>query len=61
VFSESGANIVEARCLSTPPMVKNRFVVEVADTHSLKGAITRLRNTESVFDAYRVTPGGGAT
>jgi GTP diphosphokinase / guanosine-3',5'-bis(diphosphate) 3'-diphosphatase len=58
VFSESGANILEARCLSSPPMVKNRFVVEVADTHSLKGAITRLRNVESVFDAYRVTPGG---
>jgi guanosine-3',5'-bis(diphosphate) 3'-pyrophosphohydrolase len=57
VFSESGANIVEARCLSNPPMVKNRFVVEVADTHSLKGAINRLRNTESVFDAYRVIPG----
>ncbi len=60
VFSESGANILEARCLSTPPMVKNRFVVEVADTHSLKGAITRMRNIESVFDAYRVTPGAGA-
>ena len=60
VFSESGANILEARCLSSPPMVKNRFVVEVADTHTLKGAITRLRNIESVFDAYRVTPGGGA-
>jgi GTP pyrophosphokinase len=59
-FSESGANILEARCLSMPPMVKNRFVVEVADTHTLKGAITRLRNTESVFDAYRVTPGGAA-
>src|SRR5271166_2423647 len=57
-FSESGTNILEARCLSTPPMVKNRFVVEVADTHTLKGAITRLRNIESVFDAYRVTPGG---
>jgi guanosine-3',5'-bis(diphosphate) 3'-pyrophosphohydrolase len=57
VFSEAGANIVEARCLSNPPMVKNRFVVEVPDTHSLKGAINRLRNTESVFDAYRVTPG----
>jgi len=56
-FSESGANILEARCLSMGPMVKNRFVVEVADTHSLKSAITRLRNTESVFDAYRVTPG----
>jgi guanosine-3',5'-bis(diphosphate) 3'-pyrophosphohydrolase len=60
VFSESGANILEARCLSSPPMVKNRFVVEVADTHTLKGAITRLRNIESVFDAYRVTPGAGA-
>jgi GTP diphosphokinase / guanosine-3',5'-bis(diphosphate) 3'-diphosphatase len=59
-FSESGANILEARCLSTPPMVKNRFVVEVADTHTLKAAISRLRNTESVFDAYRVTPGAAA-
>jgi GTP pyrophosphokinase len=59
VFSESGANILEARCLSSPPMVKNRFVVEVADTHTLKSAITRLRNIESVFDAYRVTPGAG--
>jgi GTP pyrophosphokinase len=58
-FSESGANILEARCLSMGPMVKNRFVVELADTHTLKSAITRLRNTESVFDAYRVTPGAG--
>ncbi len=57
-FSESGANILEARCLSSPPMVKNRFVVELADTQSLKGAISRLRNTDAVFDAYRVTPGG---
>ncbi|MGO9487774.1 MAG: RelA/SpoT family protein [Solirubrobacteraceae bacterium] len=56
-FSESGANILEARCLSMGPMVKNRFVVEMADTHTLKSAITRLRNTDSVFDAYRVTPG----
>ncbi len=59
VFSESGANILEARCLSMPPMVKNRFVVEVADAHTLKAAITRMRNIESVFDAYRVTPGAG--
>jgi guanosine-3',5'-bis(diphosphate) 3'-pyrophosphohydrolase len=57
-FSESGANILEARCLSSPPMVKNRFVVELADTQGLKGAISRLRNTDAVFDAYRVTPGG---
>jgi GTP diphosphokinase / guanosine-3',5'-bis(diphosphate) 3'-diphosphatase len=56
-FSESGANILEARCLSMGPMVKNRFVVEMADTHTLKSAVNRLRNIESVFDAYRVTPG----
>jgi hypothetical protein len=29
-------------------MVKNRFVVEVGDTQSLKAAITRLRNIESM-------------
>jgi hypothetical protein len=32
----------------------------VADTHTLKGAVTRLRNIDSVFDAYRVIPGGAA-
>ncbi|HEX2015212.1 MAG TPA: bifunctional (p)ppGpp synthetase/guanosine-3',5'-bis(diphosphate) 3'-pyrophosphohydrolase [Solirubrobacteraceae bacterium] len=58
-FAEAGINIIEARCLASPPMVKNRFVVEVADTQTLKGTVSRLRHIESVFDAYRVTPGGG--
>ena len=58
-FAESGINIIEARCTVTHPMVKNRFVVEVGDTHALDQTINRLRNIESVFDAYRVTPGGG--
>jgi GTP pyrophosphokinase len=40
-------------------MVQNRFVVEVADTQALKQTINRLRNIDSVFDAYRVTPGAG--
>jgi hypothetical protein len=39
-------------------MVKNRFVVEVGDTQALKQCVQRLRNIESVFDAYRVTPTG---
>jgi guanosine-3',5'-bis(diphosphate) 3'-pyrophosphohydrolase len=59
-FSEAGINIVEARCMSNPPMIKNRFVLEVADTKTLDSTINRLRNIESVFDAYRVTPGAGA-
>jgi GTP diphosphokinase / guanosine-3',5'-bis(diphosphate) 3'-diphosphatase len=58
-FAEAGINIIEARCSVTHPMVKNRFVVEVGDTHALDQTINRLRNIESVFDAYRVTPGGG--
>jgi GTP pyrophosphokinase len=40
-------------------MIRNRFVVEVADTKTLDATINRLRNIESVFDAYRVTPGAG--
>jgi GTP pyrophosphokinase len=58
-FSEAGINIIEARCLVSHPMVQNWFVVEVGDLQVLKHAISRLRNIDSVFDCYRVTPGGG--
>jgi GTP pyrophosphokinase len=58
-FAEAGCNIVEARCIVSSPMVQNRFVVEVADTQALKQTVNRLRNIDSVFDAYRVTPGAG--
>jgi GTP diphosphokinase / guanosine-3',5'-bis(diphosphate) 3'-diphosphatase len=55
-FSEAGINILGASCMTKHPMVKNRFVVEVGDTEQLKQCIQRLRNVESVFDAYRITP-----
>ena len=55
-FAENGINILEARCTVVHPMVKNRFVVEVGDAQALKTCVARLRNVESVFDAYRVTP-----
>ena len=55
-FAEAGLNILEARCATKHPMVKNRFVLEVGDTEQLKQCISRLRNLDSVFDAYRVTP-----
>jgi GTP pyrophosphokinase len=58
-FAEAGINIVEARCTVNHPMVKNRFVVEVGDTRVLDQTISRLRNIDSVFDVYRVTPGSG--
>jgi len=55
-FSEAGINILGASCMTRHPMVKNRFVVEVGDTEQIKQCISRLRNVESVFDAYRITP-----
>ncbi|HEY5816405.1 MAG TPA: bifunctional (p)ppGpp synthetase/guanosine-3',5'-bis(diphosphate) 3'-pyrophosphohydrolase [Solirubrobacterales bacterium] len=57
-FSEAGINILGASCVTNHPMVKNRFVVEVGDTEQIKQCISRLRNVESVFDAYRITPTG---
>jgi GTP diphosphokinase / guanosine-3',5'-bis(diphosphate) 3'-diphosphatase len=57
-FAEAGINILEATCTTKHPMVKNRFVVEVGDTQQLKQCVSRLRNVDSVFDAYRVTPTG---
>ncbi len=57
-FGEAGVNILEARCTVNPPMVRSRFVVEVVDSHTLKSTVSRLRQVESVFDAYRVTPTG---
>jgi guanosine-3',5'-bis(diphosphate) 3'-pyrophosphohydrolase len=58
-FAEGGVNILEARCIVDKPMVKNRFVIEVADTQALKATVNRLRAIDSVFDAYRVIPAGG--
>jgi GTP pyrophosphokinase len=55
-FSEAGVNIIEARCSTKFPMVQNRFVVEVGDTNQLTTAISRLRQIDQVFDAYRITP-----
>ena len=54
-FSEVGVNIISATCTTNPPMVKNRFVIEVGDTGQLKQCINRMRHVESVFDAHRVT------
>ncbi len=56
-FAESGVNIVSANCHMENQMVHDRFVVDVGDIESLKGVVNALRNVESVFDAYRVTPG----
>jgi GTP diphosphokinase / guanosine-3',5'-bis(diphosphate) 3'-diphosphatase len=56
-FAENGVNIISAHCAMEDQMVHDRFTVEVGDVDTLKAAINGLRGVESVFDAYRVTPG----
>jgi GTP pyrophosphokinase len=55
-FAEHGANIVEYGGHVEDQMAKNWYVVEVGDVKALRALLGALRNVESVFDAYRVTP-----
>jgi GTP diphosphokinase / guanosine-3',5'-bis(diphosphate) 3'-diphosphatase len=55
-FAEYGANIVEYGGHVEDQMAKNWYVAEVGDVKELRALLSALRNIESVFDAYRVTP-----
>jgi GTP diphosphokinase / guanosine-3',5'-bis(diphosphate) 3'-diphosphatase len=55
-FAEHGANIVEYGGHVQDQMAKNWYVVEVGDIKALRALLNALRNIESVFDAFRVTP-----
>ena len=55
-FAEYGANIVEYGGHVEDQMAKNWYVAEVGDVKELRGLLNALRNVESVFDAFRVTP-----
>jgi GTP pyrophosphokinase len=55
-FAEHGANIVEYSGHVDDQMAKNWYVAEIGDLKALRALLGALRNIESVFDAYRVTP-----
>ena len=55
-FAEHGTNIVEYGGHVEDQMAKNWYVAEVGDIKALRALLGALRNLESVFDAYRVTP-----
>jgi GTP diphosphokinase / guanosine-3',5'-bis(diphosphate) 3'-diphosphatase len=55
-FAEHGANIVEYSGHVEDQMAKNWYVAEIGDVKALRALLNALRNIESVFDAYRVTP-----
>jgi GTP pyrophosphokinase len=60
-LSDSGINIVSAQCLTTTDhLVKDRFVVEIGDAKLLDTVLDGIKSIDTVFDAYRITPGSDA-
>jgi guanosine-3',5'-bis(diphosphate) 3'-pyrophosphohydrolase len=55
-FAEHGANIVSYGGVVEDQLAKNWYTAEVGDVKALRSLLNSLRNIESVFDAYRVTP-----
>src|SRR5581483_3932555 len=55
-FAEHGANIVSYGGVVEDQLAKNWYTAEVGDVKGLRALLTSLRNIDSVFDAYRVTP-----
>jgi GTP pyrophosphokinase len=56
-IAENGVNILGANCQVEDQMARHRFTLEMADIDTLRALTSQLRNVDSVFDAYRVTPG----
>ncbi len=56
-FSEHGADVVTAQIHGDAGMVHDRFTVDIGDTEMLRDVVAALRQIESVFDAYRLSPG----
>jgi len=56
-LGEAGVNILAARVRTTEEnIVKNRFVFEVPEIEYLDTILQRIRQIDTVYDAYRVTP-----
>jgi GTP pyrophosphokinase len=57
-MSESGINIVAAQCNTAGDnTVRDKFVVEVGDAKLLDSVLDNIKTLDTVFDAYRITPG----
>ncbi len=55
-FAENGTNVVEYGGHVQEGMARNWYVIEISDVRTLRAVLSGLRQIESVFDAYRVTP-----
>jgi GTP diphosphokinase / guanosine-3',5'-bis(diphosphate) 3'-diphosphatase len=55
-FAEHGANIVAYGGMVEDQLARNWYTAEIGDVKSLRVLLNALRNIDSVFDAYRMTP-----
>ncbi|HUP31942.1 MAG TPA: TGS domain-containing protein, partial [Gaiellaceae bacterium] len=55
-FAEHGANIVSYGGVVEDQLAKNWYTAEVGDVKELRALLVSLRQIDSVFDAYRMTP-----
>jgi GTP pyrophosphokinase len=55
-FAEHGANIVAYGGMVEDQLARNWYTAEIGDVKELRQLLNALRNVDSVFDAYRVTP-----
>jgi GTP pyrophosphokinase len=55
-FAEHGANIVAYGGMVEDQLARNWYTAEIGDVKELRPLLNALRNVDSVFDAYRVTP-----
>jgi GTP diphosphokinase / guanosine-3',5'-bis(diphosphate) 3'-diphosphatase len=55
-FAEHGANIVSYGGVVEDQLAKNWYTAEVGDVKELRALLSALRQIDSVFDAYRLTP-----
>ena len=55
-FAEHGANIVSYGGVVEDQLAKNWYTAEVGDVKTLRTLLNNLRQIDSVFDAYRMTP-----
>jgi GTP diphosphokinase / guanosine-3',5'-bis(diphosphate) 3'-diphosphatase len=58
-ISDFGVNILSALTNSSSGIAHLRFGFEIADPTQMSAILSAVRKVESIYDAYRVTPGHG--
>jgi GTP pyrophosphokinase len=61
VFADHHANIISCTTnTGTDRVARLRFDFELSDASQLDAMLSSIKNIDSVYDAYRILPGGGS-